>query len=293
MSAGIRGCGISRSGFHMLRGWIRNMPTRLTASEWTALKQDNFRSYLRAYSAIAAAIQRKATWRTPPWFYFELTVGSGLIDNGSDVIKGSPLIALEAFREQSDFRVDCLFVEINPSYAAELTAAVEAEYARWPIVDQQRIQYEIKCLDHRKILRTVDNYRNAIGLLYWDGLGGDIFPAAELFQWLTDNPRHDLLVMASGTAQKRMGLGRPRLDALLTSMPTDATMWLTKPYGPWQWVFAMVSRWPALGKKLSGPFKLHDAKSDLGKEILDTLATTKQERKQRDQPELWNTNENP
>jgi len=37
------------------------MSPRLAASEWTAIKQENFRSYLRAYSAIAAAIQPKAT----------------------------------------------------------------------------------------------------------------------------------------------------------------------------------------------------------------------------------------
>jgi hypothetical protein len=101
---------------------------RLEASNWTALKQENFRSYPRAYSAIAAAIQRKARWQTPPWFYFELTAGSGLIDNGNQVIKGSPLLALEAFREQPDFRVDCLFVEFNSNYAAELNAAIVAEY---------------------------------------------------------------------------------------------------------------------------------------------------------------------
>jgi hypothetical protein len=101
----------------------------------------------------------------------------------------------------------------------------------------------------------------------------------------TANPRHDLLVMASGTAQKRMG--RARVDAMLASMPDDATMWLTRPYGPWQWMFAIVSRWASLGKKLSGPFKLHDAKSDPGKEILDTLSTTKHERAQRDQLNLW------
>jgi hypothetical protein len=267
------------------------MPARLTASEWTALKQDNFRSYLRAYSAIAAAIQRKATWRTPPWFYFELTAGSGLIDDGNTVIKGSPLIALEAFREQSDFRVDCLFVELNANYTAELNAAIVAEYAGWPLTDRQRIKYEIKCLDHREILRTVDIYRNAIGLLYWDGLGGDIFPTAELRQWLTDNVRHDLLVMASGTAQKRMG--RPRLDALLASMPSGSVVWLTSPCGPWQWVFALVSRWTLLGKKMSGPFKLRDATSETGEQILDTLATTREERALREQPELWNTTENP
>jgi hypothetical protein len=256
------------------------MPDRLVASEWTELKQENFRSYMRAYSAIAAAIQRKATWQTPPWLYFELTAGSGLIDNGNVVIKGSPLIAMEAFREQPGFRVNCLFVESNSSYAMELTASVTAECAGWPLVDQRRIQYEIKCLDHREILRTVQTYRNAMGLLYWDGLGGDIFPAAELRQWLIDNPRHDLLVMASGTAQKRMG--RARLDALLASMLPDSTVWLTSPCGPWQSVFAMVSRWTALGKKLTGPFKLHDANSPTGKEILDTLATTSRERRRRE-----------
>ena len=149
------------------------MPTRLRASDWTALKEENFRSYLRAYSAIAAAIQRKAAWRTPPWFYFELTAGSGLIDNGDDVIKGSPLIAMEAFREQPLFRVNCLFVEFNPSYTAELTAAIDAEYGGWPLVDQQRIHYEIKCLDHREILLARQTYSNAMGLLYWDGLGGN------------------------------------------------------------------------------------------------------------------------
>lgn len=197
---------------------------------------------------------------------------------------------MKAFREQPDFRVSCLFVEYNHSYAAELNAAISAERAEWPLADQQRINYEIKCLDHREILRTIDAHRDAIGLLYWDGLGGDIFPADELRQWLTDNPRHDLLVMASGTAQKRMA--RPRLDALLASMPSGSIVWLTSPCGPWQWVFALVSRWIPLGQKMSGPFKLRDATSEIGKQILDTLATTKEERALREQLDLWNTNEN-
>jgi hypothetical protein len=192
---------------------------------------------------------------------------------------------MEAFREQPLFRVNCLFVEFNPSYTAELTAAIDAEYGGWPLVDQQRIHYEIKCLDHREILLARQTYSNAMGLLYWDGLGGDIFPSAELRQWLTDNTRHDLLVMASATAQKRVG--RPRIDALLASMPPELTVWLTSPCGPWHWIFAMASRWTPLGKKLSGPFKLRDAKSLLGKQILDALATTSGEREQRDQLNLW------
>jgi hypothetical protein len=85
------------------------MPPRLAASEWTAIKQENFRSYLRAYSAIAATIQHKATWHTPPWLYFELTAGSGLIDNNGIVL------ALDTFREELDFRVNG-FKARNPSF---------------------------------------------------------------------------------------------------------------------------------------------------------------------------------
>jgi hypothetical protein len=51
---------------------------RLVASQWTSHKQKLFQGFLTAYAAIAAAIQVKWGQWTLPWFYCELTAGSGL-----------------------------------------------------------------------------------------------------------------------------------------------------------------------------------------------------------------------
>ena len=256
----------------------------LVASAWTPQKQEIFGHFLRAYTSIAAAIQSKQGngW-VKRWFYGELTAGSGLITNGDQLIHGSPLIALNTFANQTGFKVDCLFIEHNANYAFELNRCTASQYARFTPEQRSRLKYGLNCVDHRSVLA---NYRSAIngcgpmGLLYWDGLGGDKYPTEDLREWLQFHRRHDLLVMASGTAQKRMG--RIRLDEMLRNSPRP--VWLTVPTGPWQWIFAFVTGWKELPAKLSRQgFQLYRSDSLQGLRILDKLGTTCEERKERDQ----------
>jgi hypothetical protein len=262
------------------------MNSRLVASAWTLQKQKLFGEFLAGYTSIAAAIQRKWGW-VKRWFYFELTAGSALINDNDQVIQGSPLIALNIFANRPTFAIDCLFVEHDIGYVSELDRCTASQYARFTPEQQSRLKYSVNCVDHRSVLA---NYRSAIngcgpmGLLYWDGLGGDIYPTEELREWLQFHRRHDLLVMASGTAQKRMG--RPRLDEILRRSPRP--VWLTAPTGPWQWIFAFVTGWEELPKKLSSKgFLLYPSDSPQGRRILDQLGTTYQERIEREQPSLW------
>lgn len=268
-----------------------NKPKRLKASEWTTTgKQPSFKAYLSAYSCIINKMQHKPEnqWMGR-WLYFELTAGSGLIDcNGEEPIAGSPLIALRAFRAERGLEIHCLFVEWNPAYFQELKRVVEDEYSSWTDEERQRVTYQIQCRDHREVLRELMyRCRYKMALVYWDGLGGDVYPTQELRQWLERNGRHDLLIMASGTAQKRMG--RPRLDQLLEMRPAGCKVCLTRINDKWEWIFALMTRWPPLGNKLTGKdsLRFYDVDSATGKDILDTLGTTKKERETRHQPELW------
>lgn len=254
---------------------------RLHASEWTLLKQQAFADYIGVYAPIAAAIQRKHAW-VHRWFYFELTAGSGAIQNGSGVIEGSPLLALQAFRQQPGFRVDCLFLEHIHGYADELARAVAALRDEWTEDDRARIRCEIHPYDHRDVLTQTERVQRGcgqMGLLYWDGLGRDLYPSHELRDWLNRNTRHDLLVMASGTAPKRMG--RTRLDHMLLTAPRAT--WVSEPHGDWQWVFALATNWKPLAARFSAAgLPLWSVASPRGLANLDKLGLTRGERSRRD-----------
>jgi hypothetical protein len=258
----------------------------LPTSDWTPLKEEAFRHDLEAYSAIVWMIQRKyPTWG--PLFYLDLTAGTGWLQADSVLIKGGPLIALDVFQRTPRLAVQCLFVEQNPVYAQTLSTAIQEQIKDWSAIDRSRIRFEVKETDHRAILRdqTLAPH-GSLGLLYWDGLGADIYPSLLLRHWLIEHPRHDLLIMGSGTAQKRTG--RPRFDRMLLTVPRDH-VWISEPNGSWGWIFAIGSNWEPLPKKFSDAgIKLYSAFSEAGKAIRDTLGLTKSQRRtNHNQISLW------
>lgn len=248
-------------------------PNWLNASPWTAIKQNIYAEGLRVYVAIANAIQKRHYW-AGRWFYFDLTSGSGLINNGgAEPLEGSPLISLREFQAKGGFEVDCLFCEQDQARAAELDSILQGLSSQWSEHEPKRIHYKVEACDHGDLFKRL-NIHNNYGLLYWDGMGGDIFPTGALSDWLKQHRFHDLLVMASGTAPKRRGT--PRLDQLLKTVPRKY-MWLSEPNGRWEWIFALFSNWSRVEQTGRGRLIRHD--SYHGQEILNKLATTAEERK--------------
>jgi hypothetical protein len=246
-------------------------------SDWTPHKEEFFRRASEAYAATVAMIQRKyPSWG--PLFDFDLTAGTGWLQANGGVIKGSPLIALEVFRKTPRLAVQCLFVEQNPAYAQTLSTAIQEQIKNWSVIDRSRIKVELKAVDHRSILRDFALApHGSLGLLYWDGLGADIYPSLLLRYWLTEHPKHDLLIMGSATAQKRTS--RPRFDRMLLTVPRDH-VWVSEPNGSWGWIFAIGTNWEPLPKKFSDAgIKLYPAFSEAGKAIRDTLGLTKSQRR--------------
>jgi hypothetical protein len=260
----------------------------LQASDWTPKKQYAFRQFLTVYTAIAAVIQRRhSTWAGSRWTYIELTAGPGIINDKGSNLRCSPLIALDVFRAHLSFEVDCYFIEHDTSRFTTLSSIIKEEMASWDQKQKSRIHVKEECCDSKLVLSRALALvlRGKFGLLYWDGLGRDTYPSIELSGWLTAYPKHDLLVMASGTAPKRKGC--PRLDRMLLTVPRK--VWLSDTIGPWQWVFALATAWDVLAGKLSGfsSIKLHASTSEKGREILDQLGSTQAERDVRDQGGLW------
>lgn len=249
---------------------------RLRASEWTARKEEAFDAYITIYARIAAAIQAKHSW-AGRWFYFELTAGSGLIDGDAGTIEGSPLLALRAFR-RAGLKVDCLFLEHNSAYEEELRRSVEALRSEWTEQECANVYCEIHPNDHRDVLLESERQYGRMGLIYWDGLGQDVYPSLELSSWLRRNPKHDLILMGSGTAPKRMG--RARLDRAILTVPRETT-WLSDTNGQWQWVFALATDWAPLAARLSTAKNgqpMFAATSPEGRAILDKIGLTRGER---------------
>lgn len=259
----------------------------MEASEWTRSKLTKFAGFMGRYPLIMAAIQCK--WKPVPSFYWDMTPGPGLIYDGPDRIEGSPLIALEAFKRQSLLKVNCLFTEYEPDYAAQLTQIMAEKYSAWTDAERQRIKYSVQCIDHREILYGLRheqmNNCSGYGLLYWDGLGENVYPADGFNPWLNRHSYHDLLLMASGTAPKRAG--RERLDILLKT--PRKRLAISYPVGDWEWIFGLGTNWTELPAKLSKKHELefHSSDSKMGKHIIDLVSTTKAEREQRDQGRLW------
>jgi hypothetical protein len=259
----------------------------LKASDWTQRKQDNFAQFLRAYAAIAGAIQRK--YRNGRLAYVELTAGPGIIDDRGYEIRGSPIIALDTFRNEVDFLVDCVFVEQDRSRFNILTNVVDRERSSWSAEDRSRIHVSLECSDNKSVLSRGLPLSGPYGLIYWDGLGRDTYPSIEAREWLEAHSMHDLLLMASGTAPKRKGC--PRLDRMLHTVPRR--VWISDTNGPWQWVFALATSWSQLAEKLSSycSIKLYPSTSIRGAKILDHVGSTYVERQKRQQPELWSRSE--
>jgi hypothetical protein len=247
----------------------------LIASDWTPRKQEAFRRMITIYARIARAIQLKH--RAGRWFYFEPTAGSGDLLFGDDVIAGSPLIAAEAFN-MAKLEVDCLFVECDEDRCVSLRTAVQRVAPT-----NEQVRWEVHCCDSREILNHPRPQRECgdYGLIYWDGLARDEYPAEQVAAWLRRNWAHDVLGMASATAPKRMG--RERLDSLLTTATMSAGRrrygYVSDTHHAWGWMFSLVTGWPVLAGRLSSPeMQLHDFVSVRGREILLELGTTKRER---------------
>jgi hypothetical protein len=238
------------------------------------------------YPPIAEAIQR--LYRLKRWFYWDMTPGPGLIHTKTDPLEGSPLIALEAFRKQAGLKVNCLFTEYDADYADQLIQVLAQRYRGWTEAERLRVNYRVECIDHLKILGALRHQQmtdcSAYGLLYWDGLGENIYPAQMLNRWLAKHYYHDLLLMASGTAQKRAG--RDRLDILLK---TPRLISVSNPVSAFEWIFGLGTNWGELPKKLSkqNHLQFHSTDSKEGKRIIDIVSTTRAQREQRDQGWLW------
>jgi hypothetical protein len=260
----------------------------IKASEWTESKQESFLRYLQTYTAIAAAIQKKYNPWANPWDYIDLTAGTGFIQNGDHLIDGSALIALKTFRTQQSFTVKCSFIERDPSHYYLLVKALDAEKSHWS--GREKVSYTVFREDHRNMLVNSIGRNRSMGLIYWDGLGEDVYPAKELAIFLNHNRRHDLLIMGSGTAPKRAG--RTRLPRMLLTMPRNE-LWLSEPYTKWQWIFAFLTTWGELPNKISkSSITLHRWDSKTGKKILRILASTTEDFERSGQLNLFSSYRN-
>lgn len=264
-------------------------PKRLRVSEWTPVKQRAFTHGISVYAAIAAAIQANNGW-VRRWFYMEPTAGSGELDSDEGVIDGSPLIALKAFRAQPNLEIDCLLIEHDPGRAACLRETVRELRASWNEDEHNRVRCEVHEIDSRDVLSRRSRVGldcGPMGLVYWDGLGSDVYPTSELSGYLKCNRKHDLLVMASANAPKRAGIGRERLDEMIRSVPRRH-VYLSDTNGQWEWTFALATNWePLAGKLFRRGIHFHSIESPIGREILDKIGTTAGERKRRDRPTLF------
>jgi three-Cys-motif partner protein len=257
---------------------------RLPASEWTPTKQQRFERLMKTWTAIAAAIQRK--WSTGPWLYVDLTAGSGRLRDGERLIDGSPLIALRAFMAQPQFAVECVFIERHRGRFLELLAAIDSLSP--DAYQRQRISCGLFNKDHVDVLsddlQGSHRLSGQFGLAYWDGFGQDECPMPALNAWMAMQGRIDLVLMASGCAPKRAGLGRDRLDRVL-HRTIHPHRWVARPETAWQWTFALMSNWPPLGNKLSNAaLRFAPFTSKEGSAILDSIGTTVVERQCRDNP---------
>lgn len=254
-----------------------------SASEWTPTKQEVLKLDLGGvYAPIAEAIQCRHSY-VKDWFYADLTTGFPYSLWDGQRIEGSFLIALNSFQLRHRLKAHCVFIERDPVRIASLDAMLDHVHR-----DRNRIGCDILETDHRLFLdmqKLPDNC-GPHGLLYWDGLGEDIFPAAELSRWLRKFTMHDLFVMISGTAPKRSG--RERVDYLLGMMPKDRFLYLSKPQTKWHWIFALITGWQPLCRKFADyGLPLYRSDSREGKDILRGEAMTKVEFDNYQQPPLF------
>lgn len=250
--------------------------------DYTALKQQHFRTILRAHLAIVAAVQARDRRANSQYVYVDTNAGPGY-DPERTPRQGSPRIFLEEVVAAEHQPVVSAFLQERSAVNCERLRAVlrqpdpydeyDKELAHlWDYFphslgleedqngtfhhrsarDWDRVIGEIAIIqgDHNAtvggVLNTLATYRgNQYGLIYADPNG--LLPIAVLRALASAAPRLDVLVYAGATGIKRV-LGSPTLLESLQSIGR-AHIALRKPEGANQWTFALLSDWaPLVGK---------------------------------------------
>lgn len=244
------------------------------SQEWTPEKQRFLRRYLRLHLTIANGAMRK--WKQNRYYYFDLNAGQGVNpETGED---GSPLIFVqEAERtpieycgymiEQNDENFNVLQANLNRT-SAWRAAAIHADHNEYMIDFCQQ------------------KYENSFGLFYADPSGVNDMPFNLLATISRFWKKADILIAISPTSVKRDRRAHNKVDLVERLERIKKSNWIVRePFSKHQWTFLYGTNGPVPTWKKEGFYSID---SPQGREYLDQINLTKNERNEIKQPPLFN-----
>jgi len=216
-------------------------------SDYTVYKQMHLQAILQTHLRVCEAVFRKNDWPHKIYHYFDLHAGPGLYRHNGRIIKGSPMLFLDAWMAVG-LNCRAVFFEIED--------------------------------DRRTALQDAQRPRKKFGLIYADPSGS--LPPFELLARFFEGKGYstlDVLLYCSPTNLKRQLKAstcpvQKRLGDYLELIPKRH--WIVRePYGPHQWTFLIGTNWTDFPTfERLGFYRWDSAR---GKEIFDQLNFTREE----------------
>lgn len=232
-------------------------------SEVTDLKHAQFREIVRAHLAIFGAVKNKwSGWVTPTYHYYDTHAGVGVYDDGT---LGSPVIFMQE-AERAGEKFLARFIEQSSRNCKRLASHTDS-------------RCEITHGEYEHVLSSEKTFdKTAIGLLFCDPNG--CFDEHALAAFAKRFPRVDILINVNGSGIKRASVkyGETRIKSKLSAVSKKHWI-IRKPYGKWQFSFALGTDWSPMRDKFQ-KHAMHDIESDAGGYYLDLLERTNGERLQ-------------
>lgn len=254
-------------------------------SEITPIKQEHFRTIIKAHIAIVEAVNKRNGFNNH-YYYIDMNSGNG----GYQGIKGSPIIFLEEMRK-SNLTFTAFFIEKNKHNVHDLYVNAAKfcdlyDKSSFYIIQKDSENAIKDILDRPEFKSKNLKY----GIIYHDPNG--VFYTDLLIE-TTQNPaisKMDLLINCNATSIKRVAKSpvhkesrnlQERLEEI------NKREWLIREgHGKQQWSFLFGTNWDKCPEfKQIGMFNI---KSRTGKEILKNLNYTNNELKTFQEPDFFN-----
>jgi len=248
-------------------------------SDYTVYKQMHLQAILQTHLRVCEAVFRKNDWPHKIYHYFDLHAGPGLYRHNGRIIKGSPMLFLDAWMAVG-LNCRAVFFEIEDDRRTALIKNLSVILRRTPLNISVAFHG-----DHLKFLpcyfdQDAQRPRKKFGLIYADPSGS--LPPFELLARFFEGKGYstlDVLLYCSPTNLKRQLKAstcpvQKRLGDYLELIPKRH--WIVRePYGPHQWTFLIGTNWTDFPTfERLGFYRWDSAR---GKEIFDQLNFTREE----------------
>lgn len=172
-----------------------SLPDGVGASFWTSLKQEHFGSIISMHLKVTSAVLEKNPFYTQRYLYIDATAGPGAYSVGTTIVKGSPLVFVDA--------AETIRVPYSAEFIESIPENLEALGKLLPPISLGTVNRREG--DYRAVIPAMLGTEdpNQLGIIYVDPSTG--IPDFDLLrQFAALRPRMEILLYLSATNLKRV-----------------------------------------------------------------------------------------